>query len=114
MEEYFILIILNLSGYEPSFIERNQGYNTLQFYTCDISSSPEELEVVGGLQDNGTLYLQLNENISMGLDINDMITGGDGAFCFFDDNESILLTSTYYNAWYFIDMETNEYNYAKW
>ena len=41
------------------FTERNQGYNTLQFYTCDISSNSEGIEVVGGLQDNGTLYLQL-------------------------------------------------------
>ena len=102
----------HLPNYEPSFIERNQGYNTLQFYTCDISSNHEEIEVVGGLQDNGTLYLQLNDNITTGLDINDMITGGDGAFCFFDEDEPILLTSTYYNAWYFINTETNEYNYA--
>tara|TARA_Y100000746_G_scaffold192962_1_gene173674 strand:- start:68 stop:1054 length:987 start_codon:yes stop_codon:yes gene_type:complete len=40
-----------------------------------------------------------------------MITGGDGAFCFFDDNEPIVITSTYYNAWYFINMDTNDYSY---
>ena len=102
----------HLPGYEPSFIERNQGYNTLQFYTCDISSNTNELEVVGGLQDNGTLYLQANGGIIENLNINDMITGGDGAFCFFDENEPRLLTSTYYNAWYLINTETNEYDYA--
>ena len=102
----------HLPGYEPSFIERNQGYNTLQFYTCDISSNTNELEVVGGLQDNGTLYLEANGGIIENLNINDMITGGDGAFCFFDENEPRLLTSTYYNAWYLINTETNEYDYA--
>ena len=102
----------HLPGYEPSFTERNQGYNTLQFYTCDISSNTNELEVVGGLQDNGTLYLQANGGIIENLNINDMITGGDGAFCFFDENEPRLLTSTYYNAWYLINTETNEYDYA--
>ena len=102
----------HLPGYEPSFIERNQGYNTLQFYTCDISSNTNELEVVGGLQDNGTLYLEANGGIIENLNINDMITGGDGAFCFFDENEPRLLTSTYYNAWYLINTETNEYEYA--
>ena len=102
----------HLSGYDPSFTERNQGYNTLQFYTCDISSNNNELEIVGGLQDNGTLYSKSDNNILENLDINDMITGGDGAFCFFDDDDPILLTSTYYNAWYIINTETNEYNYA--
>ena len=28
-------------------------------------------------------------------DINDMVTGGDGAYCFFDNNDPILITSTY-------------------
>ena len=41
-----------------------------------------------------------------------MITGGDGAFCFFDKNEPILITSTYYNAWYFIDINSLNYGYS--
>jgi hypothetical protein len=40
-----------------------------------------------------------------------MITGGDGAYCFFDDNDPLLLTSTYYNAWYQFNYSTNEFNY---
>ena len=90
----------------PIFLERNQGYNTLQFYTCDISSNSENNYFVGGLQDNGTLLFMDGE-----LDINDMISGGDGAFCFFDDNEPIVITSTYYNAWYCFNLDTGEYEY---
>jgi hypothetical protein len=50
---------------------------------------------IGGLQDNGTtLY------IGSPLDINDMIDGGDGAYCFYDENEpGIYITSVYYNAY---------------
>ncbi|MBI44800.1 MAG: hypothetical protein CMG66_01390 [Candidatus Marinimicrobia bacterium] len=100
----------HLPEYEPIFIERNQGYNTLQFYTCDISPNLEFVEVVGGLQDNGTLYFKI-ENEGESLDISNMITGGDGAYCFFDDNDPLLLTSTYYNAWYQFNYSTNEFNY---
>ena len=84
----------------PTFIERNQGYNTLQFYTCDILSDDESNYMVGGLQDNGTLFFVDGE-----LDINDMISGGDGAYCFFDDNDPLLITSTYYNAWYIFNLD---------
>ena len=91
---------------DPVFIERNQGYNTLQFYTCDISPENNSEYFVGGLQDNGTLLYSDDA-----LDINDMVTGGDGAFCFFDDDEPLLITSTYYNAWYFINLDNNEYSY---
>tara|TARA_X000001036_G_scaffold270869_1_gene251505 strand:+ start:281 stop:2890 length:2610 start_codon:yes stop_codon:yes gene_type:complete len=91
---------------DPIFIERNQGYNTLQFYTCDISPENNSENFVGGLQDNGTLLHTDNA-----LDINDMVTGGDGAFCFFDEDEPLLITSTYYNAWYFINLENDDYSY---
>jgi len=83
----------------PVFIERNQGYNTLQFYTCAINPTPGSEKYLGGLQDNGTLYYNGSP-----LDLNDMVDGGDGAYCFWDQNEaSIFLTSVYYNqytGWY--------------
>ncbi|NOX84512.1 MAG: T9SS type A sorting domain-containing protein [Chlorobi bacterium] len=79
----------------PVFIERNQGYNTLQFYTCAISPTPGAKKYIGGLQDNGTLYYN-----NAPLDINDMIDGGDGAYCFWDHNQSsIFITSYYYNRY---------------
>ena len=91
----------------PIFIERNQGYNTLQFYTCDILSNDQSNYMVGGLQDNGTLFFEDGE-----LDINDMISGGDGAYCFFDEDDPLLITSTYYNAWYIFNLNNNSVEYS--
>jgi photosystem II stability/assembly factor-like uncharacterized protein len=89
----FLTTTANLSY--PVFIERNQGYNTLQFYSCAINPNEGYSKYIGGLQDNGTLYYQ-----DFPLDINDMIDGGDGAFCFYDEDESnIFITSVYYNAY---------------
>ena len=80
----------------PDFVERNRGYNTLQFYSGAINPTAGSNKLIGGLQDNGTLLYQGSP-----LDINDMISGGDGAFCFWDENEpEIYITSVYYNKYY--------------
>lgn len=80
----------------PIFMERNRGLSTLQFYSCAIDPTPGSNNYIGGLQDNGTL---LHEGGP--LDINDMIKGGDGAFCFWDRNEpEVYITSIYYNKYY--------------
>jgi len=80
---------------QPVFMQRNKGYNTLQFYSCAIDPTPGAKKYLGGLQDNGTLLYNNNP-----LSINDMIDGGDGAYCFWDNNESnIFITSVYYNAY---------------
>jgi photosystem II stability/assembly factor-like uncharacterized protein len=80
----------------PVFQERNQNFNTLQFYSCAISPTAGATQYLGGLQDNGTLRYTGNP-----LTINSMISGGDGAFCFWDQNQAgIYLTSVYYNSYY--------------
>ncbi len=77
----------------PVFEEKNLDYNTLQFYTCAMSPLAGDDTYVGGLQDNGTLYYTGSP-----LTIDDMIDGGDGAYCFIDQNEAeIMITSVYYN-----------------
>ncbi|MBI9034569.1 MAG: T9SS type A sorting domain-containing protein [Bacteroidales bacterium] len=79
--------------YLPVFMERNNNYSCLQFYTCDIDPSFGSDECIGGLQDNGTLLYSGED-----LDINDMVSGGDGAYCFWDyDNAAYFITSVYYN-----------------
>ena len=90
----------------PVFIERNQGYNTLQYYSGAIHPVAGTDHYIGGLQDNGTtLYT------GTPVDINDMIDGGDGAYCFYDENEpQIYITSVYYNA-YTAWVNGNEVNY---
>lgn len=102
-----VFLTTTANAYEPDFIERNQGYNTLQFYSCAISPSPGANKYIGGLQDNGTLFYN-----NSALDINDMIDGGDGAYCFWDNNEATTyITSVYYNRysfWY----NNNNVNYV--
>lgn len=83
----------NSNSNTPLFQEKNNNYSTLQFYTCDIYPIANINYFVGGLQDNGTL-LSLDAPLVVG----DMIDTGDGAYCFFDDNEpELLITSSYYN-----------------
>lgn len=81
----------------PIFEEKSKNLNTLQFYSCDINPNPEENIFIGGLQDNGSLLYTGDP-----LDINDMIDGGDGAYCFFDrDDPEYMITSVYYNRYSF-------------
>jgi hypothetical protein len=78
----------------PIFQERNYHFSSLQFYTC--AQSPVNDELLGGLQDNGSLWYTGND-----LSIFDMISGGDGAYCFFDNTIPIIkITSVYYNQYY--------------
>ncbi len=80
----------------PTFVERNQNFNTLQFYSCAINPIFGSQQYLGGLQDNGSLKYSGEP-----LTINDMLSGGDGAYCFWDKNEpNIYITSVYYNRYY--------------
>jgi photosystem II stability/assembly factor-like uncharacterized protein len=77
----------------PAFEEHNKEYSTLQFYTCAIHPDAGTQLYYGGLQDNGTLLYS-----GTPLTINNMVTGGDGAYCFFDElDPAISITSYYYN-----------------
>ena len=83
----------------PSFEQHNHNYNTLQFYTCDLNPTSGTNTFIGGLQDNGSLYYK-----GTPLTINDMIVGGDGAFCFWDKNQpQYFMASYYYNRYTFFN-----------
>ncbi len=99
----------NANSTSPAFEERNKNYNTLQFYTCDIH--PTSNYYVGGLQDNGTLFYSGSP-----LSISDMASGGDGAYCFFDDNDgNFFISSVYYNQYYvFYNSTTYGNSYGSW
>ncbi len=102
-----IFYTANAGSTNPVFEEKNRNYSTLQFYTCAISPIAGDDRYIGGLQDNGTLYYN-----GQPLDINDMIDGGDGAGCFWDQNEvSIFISSVYYNR-YTIFVNGNPYEDA--
>ncbi len=80
----------------PYFQERNKNYSSLQFYTCDIDPMQSSQALLGGLQDNGTLLYSGSP-----FTITDMVSGGDGAYAFFDQDETgMFITSYYYNVYF--------------
>jgi photosystem II stability/assembly factor-like uncharacterized protein len=81
----------------PNFEERNKDYTTLQFYTGAIKPTAGANAFLGGLQDNGSLRYT-----GTPLTINDMVSGGDGAYCFYDKNEPWFSISSIYYNWYLI------------
>ncbi len=86
----------NGTAADPVFKQRNKQFNTLQFYTGAIHPSAGQNKFIGGLQDNGTLLYQ-----GAPLTINAMVSGGDGAYCFWDkENPLVYATSIYYNRYY--------------
>ena len=93
------------SSSQPTFYPQNTGYNTLQFYTCAINSQAGTEYYSGGLQDNGTFY-----HTNHAFMIDDMISGGDGANTFFDNNNSNYLISSTYNNQYTVYTDISSYN----
>ena len=80
----------------PDFEEHNKNYTTLQFYSGAISPDQGAKLYLGGLQDNGCLLYSGSP-----LTINSMVSGGDGAYCFYDEYDpSFSISSLYYNVYY--------------
>ena len=85
--------------YKPVFAQKNRDYNTLQFYTCAIDPRAGSNIFLGGLQDNGTVRYSGSP-----ISFNSRVDGGDGAFCFIDQNEpNIMISSIYYNRYIFFN-----------
>jgi hypothetical protein len=84
------------TGNPPIMEEHNTNFSTLQFYSGAINPNAGSLNFLGGLQDNGCLNYNGNP-----LTIFDMVSGGDGAYCFFDENDAtVSISSVYYNTYY--------------
>jgi len=79
----------------PTFYEKSNNLNTLQFYVADIYPVEGQNKFIGGLQDNGSLLY-----LGQPLNVDDMIDGADGAYCFFDEDQpQYMITSIYYNSY---------------
>jgi len=77
--------------------ERNNGYFATQFYAGDLSQTANKNMFIAGAQDNGT-HLLTNTGIS---DFN-MVSGGDGAYCFISPSNNQKQVSAYvYNTYYY-------------
>ncbi len=85
------------------FFERNKGFNSLQFYTCALHPDAGATWFVAGSQDNGTL-ISKDKPLSVHTD---MVSGGDGAYCFFDSDQPEYLISSVYHNLYYINLFKN-------
>ncbi len=62
--------------------DKSQGYVTTQFYACAIHPDAGSPYIMGGTQDNNSLIIA-----EPGLSPSRTAWGGDGIFCFIDQNE---------------------------
>lgn len=100
----------NGTALQPTFEERNHDYNTLQLYSCAIKPTAGVNHFLGGLQDNGSLRYTGNP-----LWLNDMVSGGDGAYAFYDKNEANKSLSTiYYNYIYVFNYDNLVQGITNW
>jgi photosystem II stability/assembly factor-like uncharacterized protein len=91
-----VTISTNINSANPSFLDRNAGYNVTQFYYGDIAPTAGSNDMVAGSQDNGTQRFT-----QPGLSVTNTATGGDGAACFIDElNSNFWITSYVYNAYW--------------
>lgn len=85
----------NKNTSSPTFSKRVKGYNVTQFYSAAVHPSSGSNYMLAGAQDNGSLKLN-----TAGVGAGTEVTGGDGAFCFIDqDNSSYQITSYVRNNW---------------
>ena len=96
----------NASSNNIVFQKRDKSYVTLQFYSAAINNDPGQEILAGGLQDNGTVGYY-----GYPMSESDMIQGGDGAFCKFDKDQSIIITSTYDNQFKIYDYMYGQQNW---
>lgn len=77
----------------PTINARNKGYNATQFYSLAIRNVQNDETVIGGTQDNGTW--KINNSVA---DAGLSLSGGDGGFCFIDQDEPDLMLGSYQNG----------------
>lgn len=84
------------SASSPSFGTRVKGYNVTQFYSIAMENKMNSNYMLAGAQDNGS-----HKFTSSGINSTTEVTGGDGAFCFIDqDNSDYQITSYVRNSFY--------------
>ncbi len=81
----------------PNIINRNNNYNVTQFYAAAIHPDAGRDYFLAGAQDNGTQQFS-----SSGLGATSEAFGGDGAYCFIDQNDPNIQIVSYVNNNYYI------------
>ena len=75
-----------------------------QYYTVALSPEEGELNAIGGTQDNGSILTSNGQS-----DLSSMISGGDGAFVEWDEDESDISISSAYNNLYYVHTSDQSY-----
>lgn len=79
----------------PDFLHHNKGYNVTQYYSCAMRNIASDNYFLGGTQDNGSHRFE-----QIGINSIVEVVGGDGAFCFIDqDNPTYQMASSQNNNW---------------
>jgi hypothetical protein len=82
----------------PVFKQVNNAQNTTQYYYGRIHPQKGNQEALGGAQDNGSVYVN---NTAPDSQVESMISGGDGGYCFWDSNNpNVKITTVYGNRYY--------------
>ena len=85
----------NTTGSKPNFLDKNSGYNVIQYYSTAIHPTNPNYFLAGS-QDNGT-----QKYTAAGINTTIEASDGDGGYCFIDQNNpNIQITSTVYNNYY--------------
>ena len=78
-------ISYDLDNPQPSFTERNNGYNVTQYYACATHENKDFY--FAGSQDNGTHLISNEANSGT------EVRGGDGGYCFIDNEDDVYIAS---------------------
>ncbi|MEL6865734.1 MAG: Ig-like domain-containing protein [Bacteroidota bacterium] len=87
-----VYFIGNANTSQPNPESRNQGYNTIQFYSCAIHPDEGIEYYIGGTQDNGTHRLT-----ELGLGDSQQFLGADGGYCHIDEDNPNIQIGAYQN-----------------
>jgi hypothetical protein len=84
---------------KPSFSSKNNGYNITQYYSCALHPTSTDY-FLAGAQDNGTHKFT-------GSGINSVVTatGGDGMFCYIDQDDPNIQITAYTNNNYYLSTD---------
>lgn len=89
---------------------RNKDLNITQFYWSNISKHNSKDNMIAGAQDNGSIYIidGSKTSPSSGTDI----AGGDGGYCFIDDEGKYIISSYVYNNYKYHNYSNGQEVYA--
>lgn len=85
------------SSSDPTFNDRNKDYNVTQFYAVAAQNTTDVNYFLAGAQDNGT-----QQFTDAGGQSTSSVTGGDGAFCFIDQDDNNFQISSYIRNVYYL------------